>query len=271
MLGMKIDCLKPFEGHYCVFIPTWKQNGGYTEPIMRTIHIREQQKMAMSYQDDLPKEKQGLFFCYRAQIKQKGVYYIQNRYSVASWVYVRFKKICKMYGVRDINGEIYKINSHRFRHNGVADRLRAGFTLPQITEMTAHHGNTMLYASYVHLNLFPVTLIEPIKYEKEAENPCVLFGGRILNMDIITESRLLKSLRSHRVPGGICADVTHCQSGMWSCIDCEYFVPEVEQLHYFRERAISWEEKALKFKSDKQMSDNFVDIARKCRNIVDKL
>ena len=63
ILGMKIECIKPFDGHYCIFIPMWKQNGGYREPIIRTIHIEnkemgrhlialilEQQKMAMSYQ-----------------------------------------------------------------------------------------------------------------------------------------------------------------------------------------------------------------------------
>ena len=41
ILGMKIDCLKTFDGHYCIFIPMWKQNGGYKEPIIRTIHIEK--------------------------------------------------------------------------------------------------------------------------------------------------------------------------------------------------------------------------------------
>lgn len=43
ILGMKIECLKPFDGHYCLFIPMWKQNGGYKEPIMRTIHIENKE------------------------------------------------------------------------------------------------------------------------------------------------------------------------------------------------------------------------------------
>jgi len=32
-----------------------------------------------------------------------------------------------------------------------------------------------------------------------------------------------------------------------------YFVPEAEQLPYFKEQATSWEEKALRLKGDKQM------------------
>lgn len=108
---MKIECLKPFDGHYCLFIPMWKQN---------------------------------------------GVWYSENRYSVASWPYISYqlKEICRRYDVRDENGVEYVVTSRQFRHNGVTDRLKAGFTLPQITEMTAHHGTAMLYASYAHLNLF---------------------------------------------------------------------------------------------------------------------
>ena len=72
---MEIDCLKPFDGHYCLTIPTWKQNGGYKEPLLRIIHIhdegiggyllaliREQQKAAHSYQEFLPSDKKGALF-----------------------------------------------------------------------------------------------------------------------------------------------------------------------------------------------------------------
>lgn len=286
ILGMKIDCIKPFDRHYCIFIPTWKQNGGYKEPIVRTLHlndegigahliglIHEQQMMALSYQSYLPEEKQTALFAYRSQILLDGVWHSQNRYSVASWPYVsyQFKEICKRNGIKDEDGSDYVVTSHQFRHNGITDRLRAGFTLPQIAEMTAHHGTAMLYGSYAHLNLFPETFVEPMWYQTEAESPYVLFAGRILNMDSITESRLLKNLRAHRVPGGICADITHCKSGLWNCIYCEHFVPEVEQLPYFKEQTVAYSEKAKKFQNDKQMTDNFADIAARFAKIVEKI
>ena len=28
VLAMKINCVKPYNGNYVIFIPTWKQNGG---------------------------------------------------------------------------------------------------------------------------------------------------------------------------------------------------------------------------------------------------
>lgn len=96
ILGMKVECLKHFDGRYCLFIPMWKQNGGNKGPIMRTIHIEnkeigghlialipEEQIMAMSYQYYLPEEKQGALFAYRSQILQNRVWYSENRYSVA--------------------------------------------------------------------------------------------------------------------------------------------------------------------------------------------
>ena len=93
---------------------------------------------------------------------------------------------------------------------GDYDRLRAGFTLPQIAEMTAYHGTAMSYASYAYLNLFHETIVELITYETEERHPYVMFGDRIPNMDVVTESMLLKNIRAHRVLEGICAEVTHC-------------------------------------------------------------
>lgn len=129
--------------------------------------------MAIYYQEYLPEDKRGALFAYRAQLRQKGVWYTQNRYSVASWVHVsyHFKEICKRYGIHDEAGEAYMVTSHQFRHNGITDRLRAGFTLSQIAEMTAHLGDAMIYQSYAHLNLFPendiVEQLEGLCYDRK--------------------------------------------------------------------------------------------------------
>lgn len=286
ILGMKIDCLKPFDDHFIITIPTWKQNGGYLEPIKRIIHIedveigshllkliREQQRISLDCQPFLEENRKNALFTYQDGMLNNGIYYKRNRYIVATWASADYhlKKICKQYNVTDEKGEIYKVSSHQFRHNGVTDRLRAGFTLPQIAEMTAHHGTAMLYGSYAHLNLFPETLVKPIEYNTEEENPCVLFGGRILNMDAITEARLLKNLRSHRIAGGICVDVTHCESGMWDCISCKNFVPEKEQLEYFKAQVIAWNEKANNFRDNVLLHKNFVELANNFMKIVEFL
>lgn len=286
VLGMEIGCVKPFDGHFIITIPTWKQNGGYLEPIKRLIHvedtgmgnyllslIREQQEISQNCQKYLLEKNKNALFTYQDGLMLDGKFHKRNRYIVATWRSVDYhlKKMCKQYNITDSTGELYKVTSHQFRHNGVTDRLRAGFTLPQIAEMTAHHGTAMLYGSYAHLNLFPETLVDPIKYNTEEENPYVLFGGRILNMDAITESRLLKNIRSHRIPGGICMDVTYCKSGMWDCITCKNFIPEKEQITFFREQIIMWNKKAEKFINDKQLVENFVGLENKFRKLVEYL
>lgn len=78
-------------------------------------------------------------------------------------------------------------------------------------------------------------------------------------------------MRAHRVSGGICADVTHCKSGLWSCIDCECFVPEKEQLPYFKEQAAEWAKKAAMFRTDIQIANNFGDFSRRFDEIVELL
>lgn len=286
ILGMKLDCIKPFDGHFCIFIPSWKQNGGYKEPIMRIIHIndegmggyllsllREQQIAALSYQDYLPDNKKGSFFTLRGQIKINGRVCFQKRYSVATWTHISYslKQICKENDIRDEKGLPYSVTTHQFRHNGITDRLRAGFTLTQIAEMTGHHGSAMIFGSYTHLNLFPETFVELREYTTDTDNPYVLFGGKILNMDLITEARLLNNLRSHRVPGGICSDISHCKSDMWNCLECRFFVPEKEQLPYFKDQVVSWQQKADKFKNDEIMSSNFSAVAKRFEKIIVKL
>lgn len=286
VLAMELHCVKPFDEHFVLTIPTFKQNGGYKEGIPRLIHLEEegigaylldllkkQQKESGSVQKMLPKDNRNALFGYQSCRYEDGDYFPKKYYLVATQASVSYqlKKLCKIYQIKDEKGEIYQVTSHQFRHNGVTDRLRAGFTLPQIAEMTAHHGRAMLQASYTHLNLYPESLIEPLVYDSEDNHPFVLFKGRILNMDPITEAKILKNLRSHRIPGGICVDVTHCASGMWDCISCQQFVPEQEQQPYFKEQGDLWQAKAEKFQQDKQMHDNFKELAKSFHRLAAKL
>lgn len=288
VLGMKIDCVKPFDDHYCIMIPTWKQNGGYAEPIVRTIHVRqegmgefllgllwEQQKRACAYQEYMVPEQQGYLLTYRQQIEQKGITYDKDHFLLATWTTVSWglTKVCKKYGVCGEDGKPYRVTSHQFRHNGITDRLLAGFTPAEIADMTGHHGTAMMMQSYAHLNLFPETLAEPIRYRKEGEVPKdrILFCGRILSMSPADEARLLRNLRSHRVPGGICSDVSHCKSGMWNCVACENFIPEAEQVDWFRAQAKDWNDKAERFCSEPAMAETFRMNAARFAEIVKKI
>lgn len=291
VLGMSIDCIKPYQGNFVLFIPTWKQNGGNMEPILRSVHLedtgaagyllellRAQQKAALGLQGDLPGDRQGSLFVYRRVLhyKKGGTSQPGRIQSVfIAVVDYHFKRICKQYDIRDESGKIYNLTSHQFRHNGITDRLEAGFTLEQIADMTGHHGNAMIWNSYAHLDLKPKTILQKQKYvlaEPEAiENPYVFFGGRILGMEEMMEKRLLKNLRAHRVPGGICGDITGCKSDMWDCLECDHFIPDKEQLSYFKEQIDSWQAKADRFSEFPVIKANALRNAKLFERITMKL
>jgi hypothetical protein len=106
---------------------------------------------------------------------------------------------------------------------------------------------------------------------KEPEGKAIMFAGRILNLDEQLEKKLLKNIRAHKVRGGICSDITGCKSDMFQCLECIHFIPEKEQLAYFKEEVKEWENKAKIFKdidSIKKMAVKNVGLFQK---IIDQL
>ncbi|MFI3215101.1 MAG: tyrosine-type recombinase/integrase, partial [Eubacteriales bacterium] len=267
--GIRIDCLKRYSENYVLFIPTWKQNGGHQEPILRSIHledtgisgyliklIKEQQKVAREIQHHFVDDQKGALLSYRQSFDKNGkIYKYGNSYYVVTKYYINayFKKVCNEHKIVDSDGNPYKVTSHQFRHNGITDRLASGFTIAQIKEITDHHGDSMIYNSYNHLNLQPETIIKQQKYlhkeDVSTDKKYILFAGRILNMDEQLEKRLLKNPRAHKVRGGICSDITGCKSDILNCLSCKYFVPDKEQVEYYKEQIIAWKDKSLKFSS----------------------
>lgn len=267
VVGMPIECLKRFDGKYVLFIPTWKQNGGWRRPATRSIHleekgiaayliklVKEQQEAARQLQKYMPDNKQGALFTYRQRyiFRKEEPYYTRLCFvATRDTVRNRFQDICVRYGVRDQDGNLYKVTTHQFRHNGITDRLAAGFTAAQIADMTGHHGDAMIYNAYAHLDLKPETIIEKQEFVSQEsgvqDGRYIFFGGRILNMSEQLEKRLLKNLRAHRVRGGICSDITGCKSDMWNCLECKSFVPDAEQRNYYVEQIASWRAKQERF------------------------
>ena len=291
VLGMKIDCLKPYDGHFCLFIPTWKQNGGYFKAIMRVIHledtgiaaelldlIRKQHSIAACGQDFVEESLRGSLFTYRKFIQRSsGKMEFYKSFNVAHDQHItrNFSYVCERNNIRDEQGNIFRLTSHQLRHNGITDRLAAGFTPEQIRFMTAHHGDAMIYKAYNHLDMLPEAIVNKqrcvLNEPDSTAEPKLLFGGRILNMEEQLEKRLLKNFRAHRVPGGICSDVTGCKSDMFFCLDCEHFVPDANQLDYFIGQAESWMRKAGQFKNFPLIKNNAEKNARLFNIIGEKI
>lgn len=263
---MKIDCLKPYNGHYCLFIPSWKQNGGRKDPIMRCIHIenegmggylisliKKQQQMSNEFQKYMPENKKGALFTSQSKMyRSDGRIDYRDMYNVMSWPNIseKMKTICERYNITDERGNVYKVTTHQFRHNGITDRLEKGFTVEQITDITGHHGSTMLLDAYSHLNLKPETITKvQNSVIEEIERDYSAFNGQILDMDEATEKEIMRNVRAHKVRGGICSDITGCKSDMMNCLECKFFLPDPNQIEYYKEQIELWQQKAEKFKS----------------------
>lgn len=291
VLGMKINCLKPYNGHYCLFIPTWKQNGGYFEPELRVIHIedtgiaanllslvRQQQQTAITFQSRLAETQKGYLFVFQRGYQRKcGRIDYCDEYMAANATHVkgRFLQVCERHNVLDENGDVFRFTSHQLRHNGITDRLAAGFTPEQIRFMTAQHGDAMILKAYNHLDLLPEVITEKQNYilsePRDINNDQVLFCGRILNMDEQLEKRLLRNIRAHRVLGGICSDITGCRSNMFLCLSCEHFVPDVDQYEFFIQQVATWNQKAIAFKDFPLIRKHATENAELFHSIVIKI
>ena len=240
--------------------------------------IREQQQTAKEMQPYMEADKKDTLFTYRKAFwRRNGKREFANEYKAVYKAHVSryFRLICVERGIMDEAGEPYRITSHQFRHNGITDRLAAGFTAEQIMFMTAHHGDAMIYKAYNHLDLIPEVITEKQRYvldepERNAKAN-VLFGGRILNMEEQLEKRLLKNIRAHKIPGGICSDITGCKSDMFHCLECESFIPDAGHVDYFEKQTEAWLEKAEKFSQFPIIRSNALKNAELFRRMMEKI
>jgi integrase len=275
-LGMKINCLKATKkdhGSYVLFLPTYKQNGGYKEAQIRRIYlkyeghgkylidmIKEQQMIAESLQDKIKKEdERSLLFTRNVEKTSKyGNKYMNSIPIITKYgpISEGIQKIIMENNIKDKDGKLYKITSHQLRHNGITDRLYSGFTLIQTILMTGHKGTAMPEKAYFHSNKAVMKNVQKKHIEKKDE-PKVLYRGRILNMDEATEKRLLSNIRSRRIKNlGICSDFCDCKS--FECLDCNSFIPDADDLPYYEEQVRIFEEKLIKVGEQKYLKENIL-------------
>jgi len=243
-----IECLKQLrENEYTLTLNMFKQNGGYLQPELRVIYlkydgivkymidlIKEQQEISKSLQDDLPVEDRGLLFTYKPKRKIK----LMN----SGYVNRQFKKIMKHHNVADENNQIYHLTSHQLRHTGITDRVDAGFSLIEIRDMTAHKSNAMLERNYIHPNKENLKAISD-KVANESTDE-VYFKGEIISDNPIRMKRLLDKPNSQKIGRlGICSDITGCKSNMYECFSCKHFIPNADELPYFKEQVAQFEVK----------------------------
>lgn len=271
---LPINCIKKTKNGWTITLYMWKQNGGYYEPELRVLSFKntskecnylynlivEQQKAAKRIQKKLPKEKQGFLFTHSKKLLDiklkkeankikykecKNIIVVASENSITNF----FKNVCKYFDIKDENGKLYHISSHMLRHNGITDRIYEGnFEVDDIAGITHHKNGAMIFANYTHptkeniLEIQEKVLQANQKLEKKESKP-VYFKGKIMNINDGLEKRLLRDIRKHKLKLGICSDFGECKNAYRCLEDCEYYVPDCDDLHYFENEIEQWNRK----------------------------
>ena len=138
--------------------------------------------------------------------------------------------------------------------------------------MTGHHGSTMLLDAYSHLNLKPETINKVQNAVIDViEKDYSVFNGQVLDMGEKTEAEILRNVRAHKVRGGICRDITGCKSDMMNCLECKFFMPDTNQIEYYKEQIELWRQKAERFKSIPMIKANAERNINLYKNVIAKI
>lgn len=300
ILSMKRDCLKSLYSEYILQIPTYKQNGGYTQeevksiPVIYTGHgkfvidlIKELRKQTeeLLASHELPENINSdyLFIVrYWTFMEKNGE--IKVRYdpryknNLRNWVGFMinnlFKQLTPILNIRDEDRNLIIPTTHQFRHNAVTDRLyKVGYTTEQIRRLTGHKNEAMT-KHYTH------QLIEKhkeihlgIENLRSSNDSPVEFHGKIMNLDERTTKQLSRDPRRYltweangKKGVGICSDITGCNpkgtSVHFECYACDWFVPKLEYLKDYKAEYEYWMDVVDRTSGDTKRAAHFENAIR---------
>lgn len=273
-----IDCVKYIKNGWTLTLHMYKQNGGYYEPELRMtkfkndsvegnflLNILEQQRaVAESLQDSLPQELQGYFFTYHAfKSRKQGdgtIKYFNGKHVLVACEYsiTNFlSNVCKKYNVRDEKGNLAHFSSHSLRHNGITDRLTpdGGFDTGDVASITNHKNDAMIFKNYNHPTEEQILQSQENVHKAmniEKDSKPVYFQGKIMNITPMLEKRLLRDLKKHKMKLGICSDSEGCKHQYRCLEDCEFYIPDCDDLEYFEKEVYEWSRKVEAYKAENQ-------------------
>ncbi|SCY33715.1 MULTISPECIES: site-specific integrase [unclassified Lysinibacillus] len=299
ILSMKRDCLKSFYSEYVIYIPTFKQSGGYDrdEPklipviynghgkyvidLIKRLQIQTEQLSTFSSLSEVDKEY--LFIVqYWGFFNNSGDIGIRfdPRYKgkVTNWTGVKINKLLEqlalILNIRNDNNELIIPTTHQFRHNAVTDRKYVvGYTTEQIRRLTGHKNEAMTkYYTHqlikqhkdIHLNISEL--------RSPNNSPCE-FRGKILNLDDRTIQQLSKNPKRYltweangKKGVGICSDISGCNPKgtpvHFECYACDWFVPKLEYYDDYKREYDYWQEIVERTSKDPRRVAHFENAVR---------
>lgn len=246
IINLSIDCIKQVNDDLVMLIyPVFKTNGGYTKPIIKNelLYIRDNhQKMVI----DLIKVQQDIARSLQNNSEEKDFLFTYIAYDNKphilrrSYLNVYLKRIKKILGIES------ELTLHQFRTTGATLRSEFGFTSIQLKELL----NVKLDTISAYTKPRKEKLI---KFQNDLINnkPKGYFKGRIINSNNKwSEEKIIKNPLAHKLPNmGFCSFENECGTH-YDCLECEYLIPDLELMEYYRETALEqikkseyWEKK----------------------------
>lgn len=299
VFGCKLDALKTSYSYYVLFVPTWKQNGGYDIEEMKSLplinvghgaylikllqQLTNLNKNSYQHYETLTDDKRDILFLYRgfSLRKEKGKlvthYSRQHNRFLAVMSSDKFNKSMKQLAnilqIKDKEGNIYAPTSHQFRHNAITDRFYiGGYTEEQVSQLS-NHKNTNMLSKYRH----PLRdAMKKMLQDKNiiAEKAAVEVKGKYWNLDEKTIALLRKTKPDAYLTWeaggakgvGICSQIDKCNpkgtAHHFECYACDWFVPKSEYLEYYKKEFEYWENKMREYADHPKWAASFENAVR---------
>ena len=206
--------------------------------------------MAQQLQNELKNKEKGVLFACRIHKWEpwKQSYIESSNLCIirGNTFNRRMKTIIDKNNICNPDGTVANITTHKFRHNGITDRIQSGlFRAIDIMAITNSKSVAMINQAYVHVNNQEMrenikTINEVITGEESVE-----FKGRVIPSDRPQlEQRILSKPFAHKIGKiGICSDISKCESSMFECLNCSSFIPDDSSKEYFCEQIDEWKNK----------------------------
>ncbi|BBI34963.1 site-specific integrase [Cohnella abietis] len=299
ILSCPIHALKTSYSYYVLFVPTWKQNGGFLVAEIKAIPIlnvghgaylieliqrleKQTENRIQEYDDILEEDKKFLFLSEwygfdkeNGKVMKKVYKQHENRFSrlTLDKFNRNLEELAHLFQIKDKKGNIAVITSHQFRHNAISDRIYiGGYSDEQVSELSKHKNMTML-ASYKHpiKDAIKKLLTDNRVAEKQA---AVAMKGKYFNLDENGLSAIKRinpnAYLTWEVGGskgiGICGQIEKCQpqgtAYHFDCYACDWFIPKAEYLNQYNQELDYWHERMERYAKHPNMAASFENAAR---------
>ena len=230
VLGLPLNCLmQDAVGDWFLRYYQFKMKKEHTIPITSelVVLIQEQQnEVRVKYGNDCP-------YLFPSPIKKKGRYVIRAQSSVAQVI----NKLAVEQDIRDENGQIWRFESHQFRHTIGTNMVNKGVPLIAVMKYFGHESPEMTLR-YAHL------------HDQTLKEEFAKFQGRVVDvtgkvvesenvgLDTADLQWFKRNVQAQALPNGSCAlpaPTMQCPHAN-ACLTCTHFRTTLEFLDTHKEQ-----------------------------------